>query len=276
MIRVELVKMLRRPRTWITIALLCALPIVVAAFVAARHLAPAPGTGPAFLSAVLNDGALYPAAAMAMVVPVFLPIAVAVLAGDSVAGEAAGGTLRYLLIRPVGRTRLLMAKLITVTVFVLMAVVAVVATSFVTGAALFGLGAPAAVGDANGVTSLSGVPLTPAQLTVRLLAAVAFVTVSMLGVAAIALFLSTVTDSALGAALGALAVLVASEVLVVLDAADAIHPFLPTRYWLAWVDFFRDPIFFRDIERGFALQAVYVAVLLGAAWANFVTKDVTT
>jgi ABC-2 type transport system permease protein len=276
MIWVELVKLLRSPRTWISIALLCALPIVVAAFVAVRHLAPAPGTGPAFLSAVLNDGALYPAAAMAMVVPVFLPIAVAVLAGDSVAGEAAGGTLRYLLIRPVGRTRLLVAKLITVTVFVLMAVVAVVATSFVTGAALFGLGSPAAVGDPNGVTSLSGVPLTPTQLTVRLLAAIAFVTVSMLGVAAIALFLSTVTDSALGAALGALAVLVASEVLVLLDAADAIHPFLPTRYWLAWVDFFRDPIFLRDIERGFGLQVVYVVVLLGAAWANFVTKDVTT
>jgi ABC-2 type transport system permease protein len=276
MIRVELVKLLRRPRTWISIALLCALPIVVAAFVAARHLAPAPGTGPAFLSAVLNDGALYPAAAMAMVVPVFLPIAVAVLAGDSVAGEAAGGTLRYLLIRPVGRTRLLVAKLVTVTVFVLMAVVAVVATSFVTGAALFGLGSPAAVGDANGVTSLSGVPLTPTQLTVRLLAAVAFVTVSMLGVAAIALFLSTVTDSALGAALGALAVLVASDALVLLDAADAIHPFLPTRYWLARVDFFRDPIFLRDIERGSGLQVVYVVVLLGAAWANFVTKDVTT
>src|SRR5215813_2550901 len=101
MIRVELVKLLRRPRTWISIALLCALPIVVAGFVAARHLAPAPGQGPAFLSAVLNDGALYPAAAMAMIVPVFLPIAVAVLSGDAVAGEAAGGTLRYLLIRPV-------------------------------------------------------------------------------------------------------------------------------------------------------------------------------
>jgi ABC-2 type transport system permease protein len=212
---------------------------------------------------------------MAMVVPVFLPIAVAVLAGDSVAGEASGGTLRYLLVRPVGRTRLLVAKLVAVSVFVIMAVIAVVATSFVTGAALFGLGSPAAVGQAGGVTSLSGVPLTPFQLTLRLIAAVGFVTVSMLGVAAIAVFLSTVTDSALGAALGALAVLVASEVLVVLDAADAVHPFLPTRYWLAWVDFFRDPILYRDIERGVGLQLVYVAVLLGAAWANFVTKDVT-
>ena len=89
--------------------------------------------------------------------------------------------------------------------------------------------------------------------------AVALITVSMLGVAAIALFLSTVTDSVLGAAFGALAALVGSEVLVTLNAAVAIQPYLPTRYWLAWIDFFRQPIFWRDIQRGFGIQAVYVA-----------------
>jgi ABC-2 type transport system permease protein len=192
-----------------------------------------------------------------------------------VAGEAAGGTLRYLLARPVGRTRLLVAKLISLVVFVLLAVVAVVGTSYVTGVVLFGTGTPAALGEPDGVTSLSGVTLSPGEFTMRLVGAVVFVVVSMLGVAAIALFLSTITDSALGAALGALAVLIASEILVVLDAAVAIRPFLPTRYWLAWVDFFRDPILYRDIERGVGLQLIYVAVLLGAAWANFVTKDVT-
>jgi ABC-2 type transport system permease protein len=98
----------------------------------------------------------------------------------------------------------------------------------------------------------------------------------MLGVAAIALFLSTLTDSALGAALGALAALVISEALVALDAANTVKPYLPTRYWLAWVDFFRQPVFWRDIERGLAVQAVYVLVFLGAAWASFTTKDVTS
>ena len=133
MIRVELVKLLRRPRTWVTIGMLCALPVIVAAFVAARHLAPPPGKGPAFLSAVLNNGSLYPAAAMAMVVPVFLPLAAAVLAGDAIAGEATAGTLRYLLARPVGRTRLLVAKLVSLIVFVLIALLAVVGTSYVAG-----------------------------------------------------------------------------------------------------------------------------------------------
>jgi ABC-2 type transport system permease protein len=273
-IGVELVKLLRRPRTWVTIGLLCALPLVVAIFIATTNLAPPPGQGSAFLSAVRQDGSLYPAAAMAMVVPVFLPIAVAVLAGDAVAGEAAGGTLRYLLVRPVGRTRFLVAKLVSLTVFVLIAVAALVVTSYLTGRLLFGDAPPAAIGQPGGVTSLSGAPLTPFDLVLRMLGAIAFVVVSMLAVAAIALFLSTVTDSPLGAALGALAALVASEILVTLDAAASVKPYLLTRYWLAWVDFFREPIFWRDIERGLAISGVYIGVLLAASWANFMTRDI--
>ena len=301
MIRVELFKLVRRARTWVSIGLICALPLLVAIFIATTHLVPPPGQGSAFLSAVLADGSLYPAAALALVLPVFLPVAVAVVAGDSVAGEASTGTLRYLLARPVGRTRVLVAKLVSVVAFVLITVVAVTVTSYLTGILFLGPSRAAAVGEpppgsggisgaigtgaggaptaglspGGAVTSLSGTPLTTLQLAERVLGAVAFVTVSMLGVAAIAIFLSTVTDSALGAAMGALATLVASEVLVTLNAATVVQPYLPTRYWLAWIDFFRDPIFWRNIQRGFGIQAVYVVVFLAAAWANFATKDIT-
>lgn len=280
MIRVELVKLARRPRSWVTITLLCLLPIVVAVFVAVTHVAPPPGQGPALLSAVLANGSLLPAAALAIVLPVFLPISVAVVAGDSVAGEASSGMLRYLLARPVGRTRLLVAKLIALVAFVLVAVLAVALTSYITGRLLFG-DKPVAVGT-NGITanviatSLSGSGLTPADVLIRTVGAVTFIAVSMLGVGAIALFLSTLTDSPLAAALGALAALITSGVLVALNSAAAISPYLPTRYWLAWLDFFRQPILWRDIDRGFAIQAVYVAVFLAAAWANFATKDVTS
>jgi ABC-2 type transport system permease protein len=296
-IAVELFKLVRRLRTWLSIGLICALPLAVAIFIAVTHLAPPPGQGSAFLSAVLNEGQLYPAAALALVLPVFLPVAVAVTAGDSIAGEASAGTLRYLLARPVGRTRLLVAKLVAVIAFTLIAVVAVTVTSYATGVLILGPSRAAAVGTGGisgsiapgaggaptaglqagaAITSLSGAPLTFLELIERVLGAMAFITVSMLGVAAIALFLSTLTDSAIGAALGALAALVASEVLVTLDAASAVQPYLPTRYWLAWIDFFRQPIFWRNIDRGFAIQAVYVVVFLAAAWANFATRDVTT
>ena len=268
MIRVELRKLLVRPRTWSSLLLLCLLPLVVALFLRVSHLAPRPGTGPAFLSAVLANGQLFPAAALGIVLPLFLPVAVAVIAGDSVAGEAAGGTLRYLLVRPVGRTRLLVAKLVAVLAYLLLAVTLVAVTAYVIGTSLFG--------STAAPTSLSGTVLTPVDLTRRTVLVVLYVAWSMVGVAAVALLLSTLTDSSLGAALGALAALVLSEVLVTLDAAGSVQPYLPTRYWLSWVDLFRDPILWHDVQRGVAVQGVYVVVLLGVAWAGFVTKDITS
>jgi ABC-2 type transport system permease protein len=332
-IAVELRKLFRRPRTWVTIGLLCLLPAVVAGFLASTRIAPPAGQGAAFLSAVLQSGSLYPAAALALVLPIFLPVAVAVVAGDAVAGESAVGTLRYLLVRPVRRTALLGAKLVSVIAFVVVTVAAVAGTSYVVGVTLFGAGDPVAVvnaipqiggssdpgssgsagGTANGpaaaapaapgasppaagtpgtgsstaldpteardraedsVSSLSGDPLSPGDLALRLLGAMGYITISMLGVGAIALFLSTITTSSLGATLGALAALITSQVLVTLDAAASVTPYLPTRYWLAWIDFFRDPIFLRDIRSGVLVQLGYVLVLMVAAWANFTTKDV--
>ena len=270
MIVVELRKLFGRPRTWVTVLLLCALPTLVAVLLAVTDIGPRPGEGPTFLSAVLGNGALYPAAALGIVLPVFLPVAVAVVAGEAVAGEASTGTLRYLLVRPVGRTRLLVAKLVSVCAFVLVAVTSVAVTAYFVGTSLLG------TAPITSTTTVSGTPLTAQELAVRTLLMVLYIGWSMLGVAALSLFLSTLTDSPLGAALGGLALLVSSTVLVTLDAADVVRDYLPTRYWLAWVDLFRDPILWRDVERGVLVQGVYVAVLLGMAWASFTTKDVTS
>lgn len=275
MIGVELRKLALRPRVWLSIALLCLLPALVAVLLAVSDLAPPPGQGGAFLSAVLDNGALYPAAALAMVLPVFLPLAVAVFAGDAIAGEAATGTLRYLLVRPVARVRVLVAKLVSLAVFTVLAVVLVVVSSLVVGLVLFGTGAEA-VGQAGAVTSLSGITLEPAELALRLLAAIGYIVVSMVGFGSIALFFSTLSDSAIGAALAALAVLIASSIMEALQAAATIKPYLPTNYWLSWIDFFRDPVFWTNINRGLVLQACYIALFFGAAWANFASKDITS
>lgn len=277
MIAVELRKLVLRPRIWVSVGLLCLLPAIVAVFLATADFAPPPGQGGAFLSAVVNDGSLYPAAALALVLPLFLPIAVAVVAGDSIAGEAAGGTLRYLLVRPVGRTRLLVAKMLAVALYVTAAIAVVVLTSLAIGVLLFGTGGQAVPGGQPvGPVSLSGAPLSASSLGLRLLGAVTYIVVSMVGFAAITVFLSTLTDSALGATLGGLAVLLTSSVLETLDAAAPAKPYLPTHYWLSWLDFFRDPVLWRNIDHGLLLQAGYIVVFFGAAWANFATRDVTS
>ena len=271
MITVELRKLARRPRTWLTLILLDALPTIVAVLLAVTHLGPRPGQGPAFLSAVLANGSLFSVAALAIVLPLFLPVAVAVIAGDSIAGEAQGGTLRYLLTRPVSRTRLLVAKLITIFAFVGAAVIIVAGTGYVVGRALLGNQPLTA---ATSIASVSGSTLSPGQIAWRTALAILYVALSMLGVAALALLLSTMTDSPLSATLGALAFLIGSSLLLTLDASRAIKPYLPTRYWLSFVDLFRDPILWRNVERGVLLQLVYVLVFLAAAWANFASKDI--
>jgi ABC-2 type transport system permease protein len=267
-IRVELVKLLRRPRTWVTIVALNALPTLVAVLLAVTDLGPRPGTGPPFLSAVLTDGTLFPLAALGIVLPLFLPVAVAVVGGDAVAGETQSGTLRYLLVRPVGRAHLLLAKLISIIGFVVLAVLVVAVVSYVEGKLFLG-DAPA-----GGVVSVSGSTLTQTEMIQRSALAFVYVVLAMLGVAAIALFLSTLTDSPVAAALGTIGFLIASTVLLGLDAADSLRPYLLTRYWLAFVDLFRDPIRWREVIQGVLAQLAYLVVFAGAAWANFATKDV--
>ncbi len=271
MIRVELVKLFRSRRTWTTILVIDALPTLVGILLAVTDLGPRPGEGPAFLSAVLTDGTLFPLAALAIVLPLFLPIAVAMTAGESIAGEAAAGTLRYVLVRPVGRLRLLVAKLVAAMAFVVLAVLVVAVTAYVVGITLLGDQSITATGS----TSVSGTSLSTPELVGRTFLALGYAMLCMLGVAVIALFLSTVASSSLGAALGTMSIFVGSALLMTLDASESIRDVLPTRYWLAFVDLFRDPILWRDLERGVLLQLAYVVVFFAAAWANFATADVT-
>lgn len=273
MIAVEIRKLVIRPRTWVSVFLLCLLPAVVAVFLRLSGVGPRPGEGPTFLSAVLSNGQLYPAAALAIVLPIFLPITVAVIAGDAVAGEAAAGTLRYLLVRPIGRTRLLVAKLASIGAFVLIAVVSVAVTSYLVGITVLGT---SSLTQTTVTITTTGTSLTSGQVLLRTVLMVLYVGWSMLSVASVSLFLSTLTDSSLGAALGGLAVLVTSSALVALDAAESVRDYLPTRYWLAWLDLFRDPVLWHDLQRGIAVQGVYIAVLLAMAWANFATRDISS
>ena len=161
-----------------------------------------------------------------------------------------------------------MAKLLAVFAFIVVAVLLVAGSGYVVGRLLFGVHSTA--------STFSGTSLTNMQILERSVLAILYVMLSMLGIAAMALFLSTVSDSPLSATLGALALLIGSSLLLTVDAARSLQPYLPTRYWLSFVDLFRDPILWRDVERGVALQGVYVVVLLGAAWANFSSKDITS
>jgi ABC-2 type transport system permease protein len=265
LLRSELLMVFRRRRN---IALLVALSLIPVLIGTAVKLSSHPGRGGGAIFGSITDNGLFAAlAAYLVVMPLFLPLGVAVVAGDAIAGEAHYGTLRYLLTVPVGRSRLLAVKFGGILAWCLASVAAVGLGGVVIGWILFPSGR---------LTLLSGRTISYLAGSYRLLLVAAFVTASLAMVAALGLFISTLTEVPVAAMAATLVLTIVSEVLDQVPQLARIHPWLPTHYWLQWVDLMRDPMLTTGIWRGLLVTLGYVAVLLSLAWARFSGKDVTS
>jgi ABC-2 type transport system permease protein len=265
LLRSELRLLLLRRRTLALLGALVAIPVLIAVAVELSSTPPAPGEGPPFLDQVTQSGAFVAATSLVVAVPLFLPVAVAVVAGDAVAGEASQGTLRYLLLAPAGRTRLLLVKAVSVAVFCLVAPAAVSVVGMGLGTALFGFGDAA---------SLSGGVLSRWEVLARLVLLTVYVAVAMIGLAAVGLFVSTLTDVPVGAMAATVVLAIAAQILGGLDQLDWLHPYLLTDSWLGFADLLRSPIVWDSFVGNIVLQAGWAALFLALAWARFTSKDV--
>ncbi|HET9761847.1 MAG TPA: ABC transporter permease, partial [Nocardioidaceae bacterium] len=138
-LRSELRLIFLRRRNIAGLGVLAAVPVLIA--VAVRLSSPGRDSGgPDFFSSITENGLFVALAALSIELGLFLPLAVAAISGDSVAGEANIGTLRYLLTVPVGRARLLGVKYAAIVVFALAATLTVSVTGMVMGLVLFGGG----------------------------------------------------------------------------------------------------------------------------------------
>ncbi|MFF3692493.1 ABC transporter permease [Streptomyces sp. NPDC002221] len=268
--RSELITVLRRWRTLALLAVLAAVPILIGIAVrvdtGGRRGGGGGEGGPAFLAQITNNGLFLVFAALAATLPVFLPMAVGVVAGDAVAGEANSGTLRYLLVAPAGRTRLLLAKYASVLAFCLIATLVVAASALAVGALLFPLGE---------VTTISGTQISFADGLLRAVAIAGVVAVSLSGMAALGLFISTLTNSGIAAMATTVGLLITVQILGQIPQLHAIGPYLFPHYWLSFADVLREPVYWDQLVKNFELQALYVAVFGSAAWARFTAKDIT-
>ncbi len=124
----ELATQFGRWRTWAMLGALALIPVLMG--VAIRLLGGSnPGRGPAFLDQITNNGLFVGLAAMTVAIPLFLPLTVSVAAGDTIAGEASHGTLRYLLLAPAGRVRLLIVKYLAAAAFCIAGTLTVVSSA---------------------------------------------------------------------------------------------------------------------------------------------------
>jgi ABC-2 type transport system permease protein len=227
---------------------------------------PDAGQGPPLLDQVAQNGFFLGLAALVFATPLFLPMVISVVAGDSVAGEANLGTLRSLLVVPAGRTRLLLVKAAGVATYALAAVTVIVAAGLITGAVLFSV---------SDVVTLSGTTISFTEALGRAAVIVGYMAVMVASLGAIALFFSTLTEVPMGAMAAAVTTAIVSQILDAVPQVDVIHPLLPTHWWTTFIDLLRDPVYLADIGTGLAVAAGYIAVFGTAAWARFTTKDVT-
>ena len=260
----ELLTLFRSRRTWALLGALALIPILIGVAIRVAGAAPT-GRGPAFLDQITNNGLFVGVTAIIVATPLFLPLTIGVVAGDAIAGEASHGTLRYLLIAPAGRIRLLVVKYVAAAVFCAAAALTVVVMGTIVGWVLFPIGP---------VTLLSGATVGVGDALLRFLAIAAYVTVSLLGMSAIGLFLSTLTTVPVGAMAATAILAVASEIMDALPQLEWLHPWLFTHYWLGFGDLMREPVVWDSFAENALLQAGYVLVFGALAVGRFLTKDV--
>nr|WP_306332707.1 ABC transporter permease [Streptomyces sp. KL118A] len=269
--RSELGITFRRWRTLALLGVLAAVPILVGVAV---KIETSDGStigggggegGPAFIAQITNNGLFLVFTALAATLPFFLPMAIGVVAGDAVAGEANAGTLRYLLVAPAGRTRLLLVKYATTLTFCLVATLVVAVSALATGALLFPLGE---------VTTISGTRMSFGEGLLRALLIALVVAVSLIGVAALGLFVSTLTSSGIAAMATTVGLLITVQILDQIPQLHGLHPYFFSHYWLSFADLMREPIYWDDIIKNLQMQGLYAAVFGSAAWARFGAKDV--
>jgi ABC-2 type transport system permease protein len=267
-LRSELRLIAVRRRNQVGLAALAAVPIVLA--VAIKVSAPeraGRGGGPDFFSQITGNGFFVALAALSVELTLFLPIAIAMLAGDAVAGEANQGTLRYLLTVPVARTRLLAVKYAGLLFGAFLAPVVVAVSGLVIGLLLFGGG---------DVTLLSGTTVSFGDALLRLVGVCLYLGVCLASVAAVGLFLSTLTEQPMGATIALTMLTVASFVLGQVPQLDWLHPYLLTQHWQDFGELLRDPVSFGALGPGLVSAGAYIVIFLSAAWARFAGKDVTS
>lgn len=261
----ELSVLFRRWRTWAMLAAVALIPILLAVAVRLTASELDPGEGPPFLDRVTQNGLFVSFTATVVAIPLFLPLTIGVVAGDTIAGESGLGTLRYLLVSPAGRLRLLLVKFAGAAAFCLAATLTLVVVGSIIGALLFPVGP---------VTLLSGETIGVADSILRSLLVAAYVTVSLLGLCAIGLFISTLTSVPVGAMAATVVVSVVSQILGALPQLEWLHPWLFTQHWLGFAGLLSQPADLSEFGANALVQVGYIAVFFALAYSRFATKDV--
>ncbi len=200
---------------------------------------------------------------------IHVPILVALVAGDLIAGEANSGTFRLILTRPISRIKLLIAKFLAGWTYTVLLVLFMVLIGMGAGILFFGTGDLMVFkGSINFFSS--------DELPWRFFAAFAYGTLSMTVVAALAFMLSSFSDNSIGPIIGSVAIIIGITIINTIGFSflKPINPYLFTTYLPGWQMFFEFELNIAKLVKSIIIQMIYLVVFLGTAFYNFQKKDI--
>ena len=274
LLQIELFKVFRRSRTYISFAAIAAIVLLIqlAFYIDGKAYI-------AFMLQSLNDtfsveGNILNGYLICFIVLqtllIHVPLLIALVAGDMIAGEANMGTLRLLVSKPVSRTNLVITKFIASLCYTLLLLLWMALLSLVVSVMVFG------VSDLIIFKSEMITILEKEDILWRYFAAFGFAAIAMTTVAALALLLSVFAENSIGPIITTMSIIIVFTILTTMDLPlfNTLRPFIFTSHMLGWKGFFDDPVPYASVLRSAVILLVHITVFVSAAVLIFRKKDV--
>jgi ABC-2 type transport system permease protein len=264
-LRREWTKLLFQRRSYLIWGGMLAIPFLASLALKLAGNGPNAGEGPAFFSRVLSNGMYVPLASLSALIPFLLPMAASMVASYMIAGESELGTLRIILLRPVKRGSLMLAKWAVAMLYLAVGFALVLVGGILFGGLFFGLH-PMVTLSGTTLSVAHGLGLTGLVFLYGLAAMATMVSLSML--------FSVITDSSLTALIAGVIVYIVVQIVISFSYFAWLRPWVFPNYFLEYVNFFRDPIYWTPIVKGMESFAAWSVGLTFVAYLLFRRKDV--
>jgi len=274
LIRAELFKIFRRPRTYISFAFIAAIAFIIQMAMVAD--------GKSFIDFALQgvsdqftlQGNILNGYLITLIILqsllIHVPLVVSLVAGDALAGEASIGTLRLLLTKPVSRAKLVLSKFFASLIYTFLLLIWLAIVGLLLSVLLFG------TGDLLHLKSDAFVMMLKDDVLWRYGAAFAFAALAMTSVCALGLLLSVFADNSIGPVIGTMLVIIVLTVIANMGIPlfDAVKPYFFTTHMIGWKGFFDDPVPYAAITKSAIVLMAYTVGMVGAAIYFFSKKDI--
>ncbi len=200
---------------------------------------------------------------------VHVPIVLALVAGDQIAGEGDAGTFRFLLTRAVSRNRIIAAKFLVTMIYTALMVLFIGMLTLGLSLAVFG-------GGDLLIVKRGLVVLPEAALPALFLLAWGLAILSMFVVSSLSFLFSAFTDNSIGPIVATMAVIIISLIVITLpfDLFQAIRPWLFVNYLDTWQKVFDDPVPWGEIGRRVWILLGFTVLFFSMTLAWFNRKDI--